>query len=152
MHDNIYIDNFLKIKSIFDHPTIIRVRFWPSNFKTGYSWPSNYQNRLYLVIWLFWRVVLLMWMTHGGGAHMSASFSLLFPLCLPFSALALSAADSSSSAGGDKLTYGPHYHVSSTSTKLSFKTAKWSNINSFDSLIVKNTQFWSLMAKIELRW
>ena len=52
---------FIRKKSIFDHPTITRVRFWPSNSKTGYFWPSNYQNHLYLAIWLFWRVVLLRW-------------------------------------------------------------------------------------------
>ena len=37
-----------KKKPIFSHPTITRVRLCPSNFKTRYSWPSNYQNRLYL--------------------------------------------------------------------------------------------------------
>jgi len=40
-----------------------------------------------------------------------------------------------------KLTCGPHYHVSSTSAKPLFKTARWPNINGFDSSIVKNTRF-----------
>ena len=61
-------------KSIFNHPTITGVRFWPSNFKIGHSWSSNYQNRLYLAIWLFWKVVLLMWMTRGSGAHVFIKF------------------------------------------------------------------------------
>jgi hypothetical protein len=31
-----------KEKSIFEHPTIASVWFWPSNSKTGYLRPSNY--------------------------------------------------------------------------------------------------------------
>jgi hypothetical protein len=34
----------LKKKSIFDHPTLAKVWFWPSNSKIGYLWLSNYQN------------------------------------------------------------------------------------------------------------
>jgi hypothetical protein len=36
-------------------------------------------------------------------------------------------------------------------SKPSFKTAEWPNINSFDSLMVKDTRFCSWMTKIELR-
>lgn len=49
---------------------------WPSNSKTGYCWPLNYQKYLYLAIQLFWNVVWLTWMTHGSGIHMLAYFSL----------------------------------------------------------------------------
>ena len=49
------------------------------------------------------------------------------------------------------LTCGPHGHMSSASAKPPFKTAKRLNVNGFDSSMVKNTRFWSLMAKIELR-
>ena len=45
-------------KSIFNHPILTSVWFWPSNSKTGYLWPSNYQNRSNLTIGLFWWVVL----------------------------------------------------------------------------------------------
>jgi len=46
-------------KSIFNHPILTSVWFWPSNSKTGYLWPSNYQNRSNLTIGLFWWVVLI---------------------------------------------------------------------------------------------
>ena len=48
-----------KKKSIFDHPTLASVWFWPSNFKTGYLQPSNHQNRSNFTIGLFWWVVLI---------------------------------------------------------------------------------------------
>jgi hypothetical protein len=44
-----------------------------------------------------------------------------------------------------------HHHVASTSPKPSSKTVQWPNINGFDSLMAKNTRFWSWMTKIELR-
>jgi hypothetical protein len=40
-------------KFIFDHPTLAKVWFWPSNSKTGYLWASNYQDRSNLTIGLF---------------------------------------------------------------------------------------------------
>ena len=46
-------------KFIFNHPILTSVWFWPSNSKTGYLWPSNYQNRSNLTIRLFWWVVLI---------------------------------------------------------------------------------------------
>ena len=71
-------------KSIFDHPTIARVWFWPLNSKTGYLRPSNYQNRSLLAIRRFCRAVSLMWTPRGGGAHLSA---ILSPLSLSLSFL-----------------------------------------------------------------
>jgi len=65
---------FLRKKSIFDRPTIIRVQVWPSNSKTRCSWSCNFQNRLYLTIRLFWRVVLLKLTTPSSGA----TYHLLF--------------------------------------------------------------------------
>lgn len=50
-----------------------------------------------------------------------------------------------------KLSSRPHYYVSSTWVKPPFKTAAWTNINGFDSLMVKNTLFWSRTTKIEIR-
>ena len=49
----------IRKKSIFDHPTLASVWFWSSNSKTGYLWPSNYQNHSNLTIGLFWWVVLI---------------------------------------------------------------------------------------------
>jgi hypothetical protein len=37
----------------FDHLTLAKVWFCPWNFKTGYLWPSNYQNRSNLTTGLF---------------------------------------------------------------------------------------------------
>ena len=68
-------------KSIFDHPTIARVCYWPLNSKTGYLRPSNYQNRSLLAIRRFCRAVSLTWTPRGGGAHLSA---ILSPLSLSF--------------------------------------------------------------------
>ena len=65
-------------KSIFSHPIIVRVWFWPCNSKTGYHWPSNYQNRSHLAIRLFCRAVLLTWTPRGGKPHLSALPPLLY--------------------------------------------------------------------------
>jgi len=73
-------------KSIFDHPTIARVCFWPLNSKTGYLRPSNYQNRSLLAIRRFCRAVSLTWTPRGGGAHLSA---ILSPLSLSFLRMAV---------------------------------------------------------------
>ena len=138
---------FLRKKSIFDRPTIIRVQVWPSNSKTTCSWSCNFQNRLYLTIRLFWRVVLLKLTTPSSGA----TYHLLFLSSLSsFSPFLCSGALGLFFGGGDKLTCGPYCHVSFISAKPPFKTARWSNINGFDSLMVKHIRFWSCMAKIKL--
>ena len=49
------------VKSIFSHSTLVSVWFWPSNCKTGYLWPLNYQNSSILAIGWFWLAVLLTW-------------------------------------------------------------------------------------------
>ena len=82
---------FLRKKSIFDRPTIIRVQVWPSNSKTTCSWSCNFQNRLYLTIRLFWRVVLLKLTTPSSGAtyHLLFLSSLSSFLFLSFFSLSL---------------------------------------------------------------
>ena len=80
---------FFRVKSIFGHPTLASVWFWPLNSKTGYLRPSNYQNHSLLAIRRFCRAVLLTWTSRGGGAHLSVlphSFS-LFSVSLFLSSL-----------------------------------------------------------------
>ena len=49
------------------------------------------------------------------------------------------------------LTSGLHRHVASTSAKPGNKTARWSKMNGFKSWMIKDTRFWSSMAKIKPR-
>ena len=63
------------VKSIFSHPTLASIWLWPSNSKTGYLRPLNYQNRSHLAIRLFWWPVSLTWTPRGSGAHLSAILS-----------------------------------------------------------------------------
>lgn len=48
-----------KEKVYFNHLALALVWFWSSNSKNGYLCPSNYQNRSFLSIKLFWWVVLI---------------------------------------------------------------------------------------------
>jgi len=86
------------VKSIFGHPTLASVWFWPLNSKTGYLRPLNYENHLFLTIGLFRWVVLLTWTPRGSGAHLSA----LLPLSSFYLPLSLSCIISlfPSTAGG----------------------------------------------------
>ena len=51
------------------------------------------------------------------------------------------------------LTSGSHRHVASTTAKPGSKTVRWSKMNSygFKGWMVKDTRFWSSMAKIKPR-
>ena len=52
--------------------------------------------------------------------------------------------------GRGVLTGGPHCYVVSTSSNPHSKPLGWPNVTGFESWMVKDTRFWSWMAKIKL--